>query len=624
MPAKTRWMVAAAIVLLAFAVFLWIRPRPVSFAPEPVVTKTPPVAAPGPESPVASPPQSDPVPPAPFVEDLLTEELLVDAMAMRSAIRGRVTDRWGKPVARAEVHAKDAVRSGSTDTDKDGNYDLSDLEPGNYELVATHEDYSDSSPISAATESSDAHLLLPPLATIDGRVVAVRDGQPVADFRIRPEAIAGSLMPEEGQYKRVRDDQGRFTLDRIKAGTTAVSVGAKGFADAVITFPAVRADEAREGLVIRLDTGAVLQGRVVDAQGRSVKFARVSGGIPRRGAVSETDGSFSLDSLPAGPIELTVKHENYAPKVVQVGLARGIINRTTIVLDEGAVLEGEITFGGKGAPGVVSVHHESGTTQNAQAAEDGHYRIEGVPDGRLRVECTVEPFDCAGTRSKSKEIAVADGVASRVDFDFPSGTAEVQGTVFTAPGTPYRGGGRVTALYNDFTLDGPTLGTIRAEITLSGTYSICLPSGGVSLSLMLFDSSGYEGSIPLNFTLELQDGEHLRRDVFLYGGATLRITLTGRNARTGSAVLVFAGEVAVREITESFMNSVSVIGQAPIDIRGTATVRGLAPGTYTVLAIAPPTPDEVRAGSLLSVLGTATVVVAQDQELDLSISTRLN
>jgi hypothetical protein len=629
MSAKTRWAVAIVVAVgVVLAILALTRPGapPAPRLADTPSGKSPPFAAAEPKVPAPAAPkiasataasQSAPASSAPLARYSLAEDLPGDDLGRKSAITGRVTDRLGKPIERAQVHAKGVFDTGSTF--KDGSYFLSHLEPGTYELVATHEDYSDSNRETVSAGSSGVNFMLRPLGSIEGRVVSARDGQPITEFRIRPERVADSPDLEETKFTRLRDNEGRFTLDRVKAGTAGVAVGAMGFADVVTPFAPLRPGETRQGLEVRLDTGAELQGRVVDSAGRGVKLAQVSGGTPRRGAVSEADGSFHLDSLPSGRFEVTVKHEDYAPKVVEVFLAGGV-NRTQIVLTEGGVLEGEITLGGKGVPGDVLLRMESGLTLSAHAGEDGHYRMKGVPDGSASVDGTIEPSNvCDETWRKSVKINIAGGVPQAVDFNFPPNAARVQGTVYMAPGTPYRGGARLIASYPDFTADGATLAHVDAKLNTDGTFSLCLPGGEIGLSLFLMPDPGFDGPKYKSVTLNLGDGEHLQQDFLLYGASKLQVTVVGDGVDFRTTVMVIRGEVAVGEITDAFLKSVSVVGGESIDARGMMTVWGLEAGTYTILVGAYPSPEETKQGARPKTVGSAVVNVGKDQNLAVSI-----
>jgi len=634
MPRKVFWMVTSVIGLLSITLVLWLRPGPVSSPPESDVAAAPSVIAPEPEPqepPVAARPQIAPVPSEPLAVYSITEDIPVDNFARQSAIVGRVTDRWGKPVSRAVVHANGTGQTNRTD--KNGDYFLSHLDPGDYELIATHEDYSDSNPIHAATGSSDAHLLLLPLATIEGRITSARDGRPVTDFYIKPEAPEGSPDLEQTKFKRFRDDDGRFTLDRIKRGTRSVAVGATGFAYAVIAFPAIGAGESRHDLLLRLDAGATLQGRVVDTSGQPVKFARVAGGYPPRGAVSGADGTFTLDSLTAGPIDLTVKHEVYATKFAHTVLGSGTVNRIQITLDTGAVLEGEFTVGGQPYPGDVVVTRtdakppkrvgneligsEPEFRLKGHADEDGHFRVQNVPEGHYRVEGSVQPKNCGATWSKTIDLTITNSVVPVADFDFAEATASLEGTVYTAPNEPYNRYGSVHAVYDDFTAAGPSHVVINSTISPGGTYSICGPSGDVGVVMILDILGGAGRQFGLSF--KLAQG-HLRRDIWLNTGLAAQVSFPDRAVPKGSLLMVIDGEHLVREVSESFLKTVTVAGQAPVDARGTSIMGGLAPGKYTVLLVAEPVPDQTGSGAQPRLLASQTVEVIQDQLIEVAMT----
>src|SRR5205823_1219371 len=154
----------------------------------------------------------------------------------------------------------------------------------------------------------------------------------------------------------------------------------------------------RDGVVIALEVGAVVKGRVVDAQHRPVAAARVRigagpgggpGGFGRGGrggrggaggpggrtfeaprqAFSDGDGAFEIRGLPRRPLSAVALHETGASQTVAVDASHGDVTDLVLTLDvtgtiaglvvdpdgqpvEGAQVSAGPSFGGgRGGPG---------------------------------------------------------------------------------------------------------------------------------------------------------------------------------------------------------------------------------------------------------------------------------
>lgn len=667
MPSNRRWAIVVATIAVIAAVgamyFLFrpdTAPRPSAAAEPPAseISQTalpaPAISAPPvsnitetpPQAPVAAAPHESPAPPvkraSPFPGDGRAP------IQHEVAFSGRVTDLHGKPVPHANIIMLPNRMSFYTDSyghyiatqpvgmsiASDGGYALVPAHgDSTYEIVATHDDFSDSDRITISSTVKEVNFTLKPLGAIEGRVVSARDGAPITEFRIRPQPVLDSALPEVVEFRRMRTDVGQFRLDRIKAGTTAVAVGAKGYADTVVVFPPVTAGNTRERVEVRLENGAELYGRVVNKDGQGLRLARVSGGQLIRGAIADSDGNFRLDSLPTGPFELTVKHEDYAPKTVTVALGNGAVNRTQILLTSGTVIEGEFTVGGKGVPGAIYVHvgreqpegaralaqpvpQDQNQVLRARAGEDGRFRILQVPAGPLRVEGVLEMSSgCACTWRKTIELTAVEDTTNTVDFHFPPNDAIVEGTVYVAAGKSLIGFGSLYTSYADFTPEGATSIVIDAR-TQRGYYSVCLPSGRTGLWLSIRPEQPYDGPLSKDFVVDFEPGDHIARDIFLYGGATLRVTLGGPTVPKTISVLALLGEVDLGEtLTKESMTLMAPGGQGMMEPDGIAKIWGLEPGTYTLCAF-----DFSQATDSTRVLASTVVNVEKDANMNVELN----
>jgi len=136
-----------------------------------------------------------------------------------------------------------------------------------------------------------------PGVTVAGRIVDL-DGKPVR----------GALIRADGPREAVAAADGSFRLEHVAAGKTAVSVRATGF---LTLATEIDAGGKAKPAAIRLRRGALVTGRLLDAEGRPlenywIQFRRppTSADEPKGEHLDETgteeDGSFEV-RLPAGP-----------------------------------------------------------------------------------------------------------------------------------------------------------------------------------------------------------------------------------------------------------------------------------------------------------------------------------
>lgn len=119
-------------------------------------------------------------------------------------------------------------------------------------------------------------------ATISGRVVAADTGRPIKRARV---AITGASAGGRAGSTAMTDDQGRFSVAELAAGSYSVSASRSGFVDAVYGqrrplqpgTPIQLADgQAATNIDLRLTRGGVITGRVMDEDGEALARALVT------------------------------------------------------------------------------------------------------------------------------------------------------------------------------------------------------------------------------------------------------------------------------------------------------------------------------------------------------------
>lgn len=305
---------------------------------------------------------------------------------------------------------------------------------------------------------------------ISGRVVDA-DGRPVAGAVVLA-APSGGLMgaalddldvdaPWTKRVDATSGADGRFTLRPEAHGAVRIAVRASGFApfDAEKAIAGANADLGD----LKLERGAILRGRVVDASARPVadaqlRLARTEGAlfVGRAGgnasnvlAKTDRNGAFEIDRLAVGPWSLSISSDEHPDKVESGETDRPgqIVANLQFTLDEGYAIEGRLI----GAPsetlaqlsvralprnpaGESSLSAFAGA-RTAKVGADGNFHIGGCErDAAYRVVARSSEFGF-GAQARSEPVDAKSGDRNVV-LNYRSETAMTFQVVAADDGTP--------------------------------------------------------------------------------------------------------------------------------------------------------------------------------------------
>lgn len=239
------------------------------------------------------------------------------------AIRGRVMDRDGEPVADAVVVAgfKDwrtrpylRAIAARVRSEPDGFFVLGPLERRNYYVLGTGKE-GGVGYVTNQMPGAWVDLVLVPGARVAGRLTALSTGEPVADARV-------VLKDYTFLSETTSDGDGRYVLGPLPP-TAEVRYGQQLLVVASGFKPAERTNMVlvggREyGVDFRLEPGRSLTGKVVDARTlQPVPGAEVAEGWEtyHRKTTSKEDGGFELPNVDVAPnLVFTVRAAGYLPQ----------------------------------------------------------------------------------------------------------------------------------------------------------------------------------------------------------------------------------------------------------------------------------------------------------------------
>lgn len=331
---------------------------------------------------------------------------------------------WSGPQNPTDVH------------DADGRFVLEDVVVRPSELVVRapgHAPARVALQLEKGRDVEDLEVTVERAATIEGRVTD-EAGAPLD--RVRVEHHAGG---EARQVDAVTTDaNGDYVVDGVPAGQTTLSFARRGY-QTLKKQVELTAGDTR--LDVRLATGRVLTGRVVDGQGSPVPEASVEaysqiGGGAFSTATTDSAGKFRLEGL--GPFIYQVQTSRRGllssePETVDVAKTSDI----TIRLESGATVTGRVLGLDRSRFREILVN-AAGSGRNAHTPVDaaGRFRLEGAPTGKIGVRAIARGE--SSRTSELVEIETANGGTYEVDIEFREHNT-IRGRV-TRRGEPVRSG----------------------------------------------------------------------------------------------------------------------------------------------------------------------------------------
>ena len=302
----------------------------------------------------------------------------------------------------------------------------------------------------------------PELSTVV-RALPIRDSSPRLSVDMVPRIpvrgrLTGDVTPGLQLVLTARDGERTRTVctaDGSFAFAQPASIGLSSL-EIVGGVRAFEESGARE-VTLEIEDGepAVLEHAVVvpsRVRGRIV----ASGGAPLGGAmvsvarylqvrnpvrwttISARDGTFSLDGLANGTVELLIEHPEQADRrlSVEVPPVQETLDLGDVVMEGGGQVSGTVTRDGRPVRGaVVTVSDQQSNGAVAVSGEDGRYVVRRLAPGGYGVFAR---YSTLPVRAAPEAIQVVDGeTRDGVDFDFVHGR-RIAGRVVDESGQPVR------------------------------------------------------------------------------------------------------------------------------------------------------------------------------------------
>ncbi len=521
-------------------------------------------------------------------------------------LKGVVKDGSDKPVGGAEIFAVNngdwmrMIRSGGQPdyvTGDDGRYSITGLKAIAYDVAASAEGYA---------RASHPNIDPAQVSTLDitlGATLFVAGSVRIKGSSDAPRNVKVQLLPYFGednfQFGMIDTDDsenkasedGRFRIEGLEPGDYRVMARAEGTARGQSTPIKVVEGQSVEDVVIEVERGAMVEGRVLDPTGAPVANAEVRGYEPElpaaadgaatfisrairvggrgRGGMgrfnfdgrrsvgrtkSDGDGRYQLEHLTAGTFDLEVSHADFATLrgstgEVEVGQKKSGVD---FALSRGGSVEGNVV-NVDGTPRAgdrieVTSRVISSVTVSAVSDANGYYRVDHVPAGEAvatREESKggggndmVAVFAMAAGggngEDEGKKVLIEEGKSVRVDFSQVEKPI-VEGIVTCSDGPV--AGAIVSANQGGDGRRPPMIfggSANQATTGADGRYRLTdLDPGEWSLSVR-----HPQGLVPTTVSLTLAGGTPTRQDFALDGGVVEGIAVgpDGKTPVNGATV----------------------------------------------------------------------------------------
>ena len=288
------------------------------------------------------------------------------------------------------------------------------MEPAAQPAVAPTADRADPPSIAgSATPGPTASTTAAAPSGFRGRVVDAVTRQPVKEFEIELLEMQRPDMPGKSQAKQTfRSADGRFAWQQAPVGKWGVRVAAPHYQQFRIASVSIAAGKATREVVMPLQPGHILKGRVFDqVSGAGIADASVSFRDPeaaspdfwrKAGEQSKKDGTFVIDGVPGGTMLVRAAANNYASREitvtvstetppVEIALTTGGKIAGMVVAPDGTPVKGTIGLVGPGPD----------LRYGAQLDETGAFNFTNRSAGRYKLTAHTD----AGNASLDIELA---------------------------------------------------------------------------------------------------------------------------------------------------------------------------------------------------------------------------
>lgn len=530
-----------------------------------------------------------------------------------ASVSGVVRDARQQPIAGATVSLPANVQgrpgrgaAASTVTDAKGNYSLTGLKPGNYQIVISHPAYFAAPTNVSLTAGARIQkpLVASPRARISGTVVD-DDKRGVAAASINADTVSRDPMGLPRNMRRLMaglpiphsafsGPDGRFSLRTDSQGDIELEATKKGLPSAKTSALHITAGEKKSGVTILMPRGVAITGIVTDKQGKPLSGVGVTaaeneggplpGGVRRmivnavRGVAEDdetvrtgTDGKFST-RVKEGTYDVIFKRESFSTKTVRAVAANATTKPIEVTLEPGVEITGRATRAGNGVEGINVAVMAMDSPEMSVTGPDGRFTVRDLSPGPYMVVFNKQDEFIQQMRNLTAP-------ANNVNIELPPG-GRISGRVLDKnthqPVTSFNAGVSLARMGGGMQIDIPPM--MKSFTSDDGSFSLDnVPTGTVQV---VASAAGYTTARQSNVTIE--EGKSVDNiELDLETGVKLsgHVTSADGTPLSGVTVRPDSGGGGAMRIVRSFGGSDGSTGVT--DGNGDYSIDQLEPGNKT-------------------------------------------
>lgn len=464
-------------------------------------------------------------------------------------------------------------------TDTNGEYTVEGLASGNYQLNVQADGYQTA--VSAFVVNSGGTTQLNfSLSNLTGSVTGValdsQTSNPIAGATVsiyQGNSLITSVLT---------DTNGQYNLPNLSPGTYNIVTSAANYQTSIQTLTVQSGSPISNNISLTNNPGTI-NGQIADSntllpvQGVTIQVS--SGQVVIASTITDSQGQYAINNLPAGNYVVTISGPNYQTVVQSLILAPSQTSTISLSLQPSpGVLSGNVSDALSQPLVNATVYVLQGSTLISSTLTDslGNYSIDGIPEGNFTVEAVA-----AGYQFGTSSLNVTAGSSNTVNFILQQNPGSIQGNA-TDGTNPIAGAAVLIS---------------RGDIVVASTFT---DNQGNFFVTNLPDGSYTVQVSATNFQTGIQ-GIQVAANVIATTNFTLQ-TLPSSivGTVTSDTLLPFPG---MRVTTYS--NNIPVLSVLT-NVNGQYVLNGLAPGNYVVKVEAPDYQTAVS-GILLAPNTTATV-----------------
>jgi protocatechuate 3,4-dioxygenase beta subunit len=453
-----------------------------------------------------------------------------------ASVSGVVRDAHQQPIVGATVSLPANVpgqrgrgAAASTVTDAKGNYSLTGIKPGNYQLLVSHPGYTTAPSNVSLTAGARVQkpLVVSPRARISGTVVD-DDKRAVTAASINADTVSRDPMGLPRNIRRLMaglpishsafsGPDGRFSLRTDTQGDIELEASKKGLPSAKTSAMHLAQGEKKSGVTIVMPRGVAISGIVTDKQGKPLSGVAVNasenegggplaGGMRRmivnavRGVAEDddtvrtgTDGKFTT-RVKEGTYDVAFKREGFSTKSVRAVVANATTKPIEVTLEPGVEITGRVTRAGNGVEGINVAVMSTDSPQMSVTRPDGRFTVGDLSPGPYMVVFNKQDEFVQQMRNLTAP-------ANNVNIELPPGgriTGRVLDKNTHQPVTSFNAGVSVARMGGGMQIDIPPM--MKSFTSDDGSFSLDnVPTGTVQV---VASAPGYTTARQSNVTIE--------------------------------------------------------------------------------------------------------------------------